>query len=226
MKGAAVYGFDRFASVKELREALQPEDMDFESLHNEEVSAQQFVKKPFWYRRREKTERRYMLAAAVILLVGIIVLVPRLYGVVNDIRINHFYNRFNSAELAEQCEMLTDLSEAQRKRYTNDYIDLDENLTDEEKAESFVTKYYDFQLKKYVTYEQFDTARDCYEYMQIDLRKGEAWINYQNQDEIMHRTIQLTPLADGSYEVTTEFVKNDGTRTKETEYVKYVKLTE
>lgn len=220
MKGVAVYAFDRFASVRDLQKALCPDDVDFDSLREETVSAGQFAKKPFWYRYNQKIKRQYQIAIAVLLLVGVFWLGPKLADVARDVQINRFYEKFNAASLYEQCEMVTGLSRRERERYTNDYMDLDASLTDEEKAELLVPKYYDFQLKKYVTQKQFNTDREYYEYMQIDVRTDEIWINYRNEEMVMHRTILKKQREDGSYEVRTEIVKKDGSSSQKTEYAK------
>lgn len=220
MKGMAVYEFDRFRSMKELQEALVSRDMDMDTLHNEEVSSQNFARVPFWYRYNQKMTRRYWLTFVAILLFGILLVGPGLYEVGKGILINRFYDKFNEASLYHQCVMLDDMSERERRLYTNDYTDMDASLTDEEKSEMVVTKYYDFQLDKYVTQEKFDTSKELYEYLRIDYRKDEVWINYQKEGESIHMTISMEPLDDGSYEVRKSTVDAKGITKNETVYAK------
>lgn len=220
MKGTAVYDFDRFATLKEFKDALTSDDLDMDTLHNEVATTENFAKKPFWYAYNQKMTKRYWTIFAVILIAAIVLVGPGVYNLTREVFINRFYEKFNEASLYSQCVMLSEMDERQRKLYTNDYKDLDSALTDEEKAEEIVTKYYDFQLDKYVTYEKFDTSRQYYEYLRIDYRSEEVWINYLTENETVHMTIYMEPLSDGSYEVQKETVDEKGNIKNETIYAK------
>lgn len=150
----------------------------------------------------------------------LLLLGPRLYQVGLDIRINHFYDKFNNASLYEQCQMLENLSKKQRQHYTNDYVDMDSTLTDEERSKAMEAKYYDFQLNKYVLYDKVDQSRTYYEYMKIDLRDGYAWVDYNSDTTNTHTEIRFPQEKDGSYYVQIETVDEKGNRKNETVYAK------
>lgn len=210
MKALSIYGFDRYASVEELKKALWPEDMDMESLYSQEETVKYQKKKPFWYAFEEKQRRRYYAAFATIIAVGLIVMVPRLFQVGRDEKINHFYKKFLNASAYEQCEMLASLDRHEREIYTNDYYDMDTSLSDEERSEVFVAKYYDFQLKKYVTHDKIDQNRPYYEYLKIDYRNKKAYVTYLSNDEVWQEEIYLEKQADGSYYVSRSASDEDG----------------
>lgn len=220
MKGAAVYEFDRFRTIKEFQESLAAKELDMDTLHTEDAVSKTFARLPFWYRYKQKMTRRFWLTFAVALVAGIVIVGPGVFELGKNTLINRFYDKFNEASLYTRCTMLKDMSERERKLYTNDYTQKSEELTDEEKSETADTKYYDFQLDKYVTYEKFDTSREYYEYLRIDYRSEEVWINYLTELESVHMTIRMEPLADGSYEVHSETIDKKGNMKVETIYAK------
>jgi len=220
MKAASIYDFDRYEDLETFRKALLPSDMDMDSLYSEQETTKTLKRKPFWYAYEQKKLHRYYAVIAALLLVAVIVLGPRLYQVGLDIRINHFYDKFNNASLYEQCQMLENLSKKQRQHYTNDYVDMDSTLTDEERSKAMEAKYYDFQLNKYVLYDKVDQSRTYYEYMKIDLRDGYAWVDYNSDTTNTHTEIRFPQEKDGSYYVQIETVDEKGNRKNETVYAK------
>lgn len=220
MKAASIYDFDRYEDLEAFRKTLLPADMDMDSLYSEQETTKTLKRKPFWYAYEQKKLHRYYAVIAALLLVAVIVLGPRLYQVGLDIRINHFYDKFNNASLYEQCQMLENLSKKQRQHYTNDYVDMDSTLTDEERSKAMEAKYYDFQLNKYVLYDKVDQSRTYYEYMKIDLRDGYAWVDYNSDTTNMHTEIRFPQEKDGSYYVQIETVDEKGNRKNETVYAK------
>lgn len=199
MKGISVYAFDRYASMEEFKKALWPDDMDMESLHSQGETVKYQKKKPFWYAWEEKNRRRYYSALFAIIAIGLLILGPRLFHVGQDEKINRFYRKFLSATPYEQCEMLAGMSKHERQIYTNDYLDMDKTVSDEELAEAFVAKYYDFQLKRYVTYERMDRNRPYYEYLKIDYRNGVVYVNYLSDKTVWQEEIYTQKRSDGSY---------------------------
>ena len=93
-------------------------------------------------------------------------------------------------------------------------------MTDEERSKAMEAKYYDFQLNKYVLYDNVDQRRTYYEYMKIDLRDGYAWVDYNSDTTNTHTEIRFPQEKDGSYYVQIETVDEKGNRKNETVYAK------
>ncbi|MBE5881543.1 MAG: hypothetical protein E7289_04465 [Lachnospiraceae bacterium] len=223
MKGVGVYDFERYETIQQLKEALCPADVDYESLNSDLGVARNFAKEPFAYRQQKKAKRNYFLLIGAILLVTVIVLGPGLTQVGKGIMIDHFYKKFLDEDLPGQFQMMMELSEKERSLYTNDYTNLDESLTDEEKSEQAEIKYYDFQLGKYVTHDKFDTNRSAYEYMKIDYREDEVWIRYFSPAENIQMTINLNPVEENKYEIITISVSQSGSQNEKRDYISYKK---
>ncbi len=215
MKALSIYGFDRYQTMEELQKALQPEDLDTKSLYSQQETVKYQKRKPFWYALAEKQRRQYYIAFTAIVAVGLIIMVPRLFHVGQDERINRFYKQFVKASTYEQCDMLASLSRHEREIFTNDYYDMDASLSDEQRSEAFVAKYYDFQLKKYVTHEKINQNRPYYEYLKIDYRDKRAYVTYLSNEQSWQEEIYLEKQSDGSYTVDRSESKKDGKVTSE-----------
>ncbi len=218
MKGAAVYDFDRYETMQQLKDALCPKDIDYESLNSD-----MNVARTVTYRQQKKARSKYLFAVVAILVIAAAALGPGLVQVGKGVMIDHFYESFMKKDTAGQFDMLVELSQRQKDLYTNNYSAQDETLTDEERSKQAVTKYYDFQQGKYITQEKFDTNRNVYEYMKIDYWKSEIWITYISNFKDIQTTIDLVPNADGKYEVRTQSETTAGERTEEIIYVNYKK---
>lgn len=223
MKGAAVYDFDRYATMQELKAALCPQDVDYESLNAEMNVARNFAKEPFWYKYHKKMKRKYVLLMSAIILLAILILGPGLTQVGKGIMIDQFYKMFLKEDVAGQFEILVELSDWQKDLYTNNYTDQDDSLTDEEKSAQAQIKYYDFQLGKYVTHEKYDTSTTYYEYMKIDYWKNEIWISYVTDEKNIQTVIDLIPVTEDTYEISTTEVDKKGKSSQESVFVNYKK---
>lgn len=223
MKGVMVYDFERFATMQELKSALCPPDVDFESLSSETDMSRDFAKEPFWYRYQKKAKRQYILVVGGSILLAVLALGPGLKQVGKGILIDHFYEKFLKKEIAGQFEMLVELSDWEKDLYTNNYTSLDDSLTDEEKSAQAEMKYYDFQLGKYVTHEKFNTDTEYYEYMKIDYWESEVWISYVTDGDNIQTVINLNPVAEDTYEIRTTVINERGKTTQDNVYVSYKK---
>lgn len=223
MKGVAVYDFERYETIQQLKDALCPEDIDYGNLNSELGVARNFSKEPFWYRYQKKEKRNYALLVAAILIAAVLILGPGLTQVGKELMITHFYQKFIEKELPGRFEMLVELSEKEREIYTNDYTNQDASLTDEEKAEQAEIKYYDFQLKKYVTHDKFNTDRAAYEYMKIDYRKDEIWVRHFSAQKNVQVTINLIPVESNKYEIVTVTTDKYGNQEEKRDYIQYKK---
>nr|MBQ8252211.1 protein kinase [Lachnospiraceae bacterium] len=223
MKAVAVYDFERYETMQQFKSALCPEDVDYEQLNSKMSEAKTFSKEALWYKHQKKARNRYVWAVAVMLLFVVVVLGPGLAEVGKDVLVNRFYKTFTKADVAKQYTMLADMSGFERSLYTNNYVDVDDTLSDEEKSEQAEIKYYDFQLEKCVTQDKFDVSSTCYEYIKIDYHKDEVWINYMTELGNELTTMKLVPNMDGKYEVKTTKIDRYGKVEEEIVYVKYTK---
>ena len=223
MKGVAVYDFERFATMQELKDALCPEDVDYESLNSDMNVARNISKKEFGRSYEKTVKRNYLLFVGVIILLAVLLLGPGLTQVGKGVMIDLFYKRFLAKDVAGQFEMLVERSDWQKDLYTNNYTNPDDTLTDEEKSAQAEMKYYDFQLGKYVTHEKFDKSTQYYEYMKIDYWKNEIWISYVTDRDNMQTVIYLVPVEENTYEIRTTKVDAKGKSSQSSVYVNYKK---
>lgn len=224
MKGVAVYDFDRYATMQEMKNALCPEDVDYEHLNSDMNVARNISKKAFGRSYERTVERRYYLFVGVILLLAVLILGPELAQVGKGVMIDHFYKKFLTKEVAGQFEMLVELSDWQKDLYTNNYSNPDDTLTDEQKSAQAEMKYYDFQLGKYVPHEKFDTSTEYYEYLKIDYWKNEIWVSYVTESGNTQMVINLVPVAPDTYEISTAEIDEKGRNSQEKVYVSYKKI--
>lgn len=222
MKGVAVYDFERFESMQQLKSALCPDDVNYETLNSELGVARNFVKEPFTYRMQKKAKRNYFLLIGAILLVALIVLGPGLSEVGKGVLVDHFYQTYMKKDLTGQFEMLIEMSDFEKNLYTDNHTGQDADLSDEEKAKQILPRYYDMQLGKYVLYEDFKD-RTYYEYVKIDYWENKVWVShvtdYKN-DQIM---ISLVPEKGNTYRVDIVSGDRSGAQKEETLYIKYKK---
>ncbi len=226
MKGTAVYDFDRYETMQQLKEALCPADVDFEMLAADTNMTKAFVKEPFWTKHLKAEKRKYFLTIGIILLLAVLALEPGFTMVGKGIMIDGFYKRFLKKEIAGQFELLVELSDWEKDLYTNNYSDQDDSLTDEEKSAQANPKYYDFQLGKYVTHDKFDTSTTYYEYMKIDYWENEIWISYVTDTGNVQTVIDLVPVEEYTYRIRTVTIDNRGKTTQDSVYVNYKKEIE
>jgi len=223
MKGVAVYDFDRYATMQEFKKALCPDDVNYEELNSDMNIARKVSKKEFKRDYEKKVKRKYFLFVAGIAFLGILIIGPGLMQVGKDLMIDSFYKRFLKKEVAGQFEMLVELSDWQKDLYTNNYTNEDEGLTDEEKSAQAQTKYYDFQLGKYVTHEKFDTSTEYYEYMKIDYWEDEIWVSYVTELGNTQMVIDMVPVAEDTYKITTAQIGTKGQSKQNEVYINYKK---
>lgn len=223
MKGVAVYDFERYATMQELKSALCPEDVDYEELNSDMNLTRNIGKKAFGLSYEKKIRRKYMIFVAVIALLGILIVGPGLVQVGKGVMIDSFYKRFLKKEVAGQFEMLVELSDWQKDLYTNNYAGVDDTLTDEQKSAQAQTKYYDFQLEKYVTHEKFDTSTEYYEYMKIDYWEKEIWVSYVTESGNTQMVIELDPVETDTYKIRVNEVDSKGRSTQDNVYINYKK---
>lgn len=223
MKAVSVYDFERYETMQQFKEAICPDDVDYEQLNSSISEAKTFSKEAMWYKHQKKNRNKYIMAVAVVLVVAIFVLGPALTEVGKGVLINSFYRRFSEADTAKQFVMVAGMSKTERDLYTNNYVDVDRTLSDEENSEQMEIKYYDFQLEKYITNEKFDTTTTYYEYMKIDYRQDEVWVNYISDAKNVQTTMKMVPNRDGKYEVKTISVDKYGKSEEEVIYVNYTK---
>lgn len=223
MKGAAVYAFERFETMREFKAALCPEDVDYGSLNSEMNVARNITARDVRLSYANAMKKRYILFTAAVLLVSVLVLGPKLVQVGRDAMTDIFYKRFIKKDVTGQFEMLIDMPDWQKNLYTNNYSDLDDALSDDAKAKQVEIKYYDFQLKKYVKQDMFDTQRKYYKYMKIDCWKDEIWVSYISNEGNRQMVISLTPVGRNKYRVSTVEVDTNGNTSEKTLSVSYKK---
>ncbi len=223
MKGVAVYDFDRYATIQELKVALCPEDVDYENLNSDMHVARNVSKKAFGRSYEKTVKKKYFLFVGVIILLAVLALGPGLIQVGKGVMIDQFYKNFLKKDVPGQFELLMELSDWQKNLYTNNYTGLDDSLTDEEKSAQAETKYYDFQLEKYVPHEKYDTSTTYYEYMKIDYWESEIWVSYVTDSGNIQMVIDLVPVEEDTYEIRTIEVDEKGRSSQESVYVKYKK---
>lgn len=222
MKGVAVYDFERFQTMQQLKSALCPDDVDYETLNSELGVARNFSKAPSAYRTQKRAKRNYFLLIAAILLVALIALGPGLVQVGEGVLVDHFYQKYMKKDLTEQFEMLMDMSDYEKNLYTDNHTGVDDSLTDEQKAQKMLPRYYDVQLGKYVSYNEF-SDRDYYEYVKIDYWENQIWVSHVTEFENDQILISLIPENDASYRVDVISTDKSGKRQEETVYIKYKK---
>ena len=116
--------------------------------------------------------------------------------------------------------MLSELDQKKRTLFTNDYMDLPDDMEDEERAKLIVPKYYDFHLNHYVEVSKVDTNRKVYEYMKIDYLLGQAYVTYLSNAENSQSVISLKPDRDGNYTMNRSVTDKNGKQSFETVTVK------
>lgn len=210
MKALGVYDFERYATLDEFRKALCPDDLDMDALDDEQTRMRYQMHKPGFYIREERSRRWYVGCLAAIIIIGLVIMVPRMFYVGKDEQINHFYKKFVAATEYEQCRMVSSLDRLAREKYTNDYYDMDMTKDTEELSQNFVAKYYDFQLKKYVTADRVNTQRTKYEYLKIDYRKDHIVILYLSDEANWTKDLLLPANGDGSYQVIKTYTDENG----------------
>ncbi len=223
MKGVAVYDFERFATMQELKNALCPEDVDYGNLNSEMNVARNTTARTFGRSYEKSLRKRYFIFIGAVILLAVLMLGPGLTQVGKGVMIDVFYKRFLKKDVAGQFEMLMELSDWQKDLYTNNYTGLDDSMTEEEKANRTEIKYYDFQLKKYITQEKFSTDTRYYEYMKIDYWEKEIWVSYISDAGDEQTVISLIPTSGNTYEVRKVSVDENGKRSEESVSVKYEK---
>ena len=216
LKAVALYDFDRYTDITGFFKDLSPDDMDTESLFSDQEEARHFKKLPFWYRREVWAKRWYLAAVVALAVIFLVLFIPRSGEIITDIRINGFYDRFNKASDYEKCRMLAELDQKKRTLFTNDYMDLPDDVEDEERAKMIVPKYYDFQLDHYVEGAKVNTDRKVYEYMKIDYLLGQAYVTYLSNEENSQSVISLKPDRDGGYTINRSRTDKSGNQTSET----------
>ena len=221
MKGVAVYDFNRFATIGQLKSAICPDDVDYESLNSDLGVARNFTKEPFWYRYQKNVKRKYLLLVGGILLIAALFMGPELVGVGRSVMTEHFYKKLIEKDTAGRFEMLMELSDSELDMYTNNYRNQDKSLTDEQRSAKAVTKYYDFQLEKYVTQEKFNTDRNYYEYMKIDCWDKEIWVTYISDWERVQTIYSVVPEDNGQYRITTIEADGNGVVKEDICYIVY-----
>jgi len=209
--------------MQEFKKALCPDDVNYEELNSDMNIARKVSKKEFKRDYEKKVKRKYFLFVAGIAFLGILIIGPGLMQVGKDLMIDSFYKRFLKKEVAGQFEMLVELSDWQKDLYTNNYTNEDEGLTDEEKSAQAQTKYYDFQLGKYVTHEKFDTSTEYYEYMKIDYWEDEIWVSYVTELGNTQMVIDMVPVAEDTYKITTAQIGTKGQSKQNEVYINYKK---
>ncbi len=219
MKGIAIYDFERFATIGQLKEALNPEDIDYSDLNSEMTIARNFRKQPFWYKYAKMAKVKYVLGIVVVVLLIYAIFGNKFYQIYRDLSTSRFYNKLITATQYEQCRMLTDLSAKERAWYTNDYTQVNNELTDEEKSERSRTRYFDALTDKLVSVDEYNARGTVYEYVQVDYRENEVWMNYMTESQTLHMAIKIPALSNGSYEVFVQTSDKKGETSKETIYV-------
>lgn len=223
MKGVAVYDFERYETMQQMKDALCPEDVDYDKLNSELGVARNFAREPFGYKHQKRAKRNYVLILGGLLLAAALLLGPGLVQVTKGLLIDGFYKKFNSRDMEGRFELLMEMSSWERSLYTNDYTDVDETLTEEERAGQANIKYYDFQLEKYVSHEKFDTDRNYYEYMRIDYRDEVIWINYLSDSKSVRTIISRVPNREDKYEIKTVTMDKKGNEQEDIIYMNYKK---
>lgn len=223
MKGVAVYDFERFETMKQLKDALCPEDVDYGNLNSEMNVVKNTTSRMFGRSYEKTVKKKYFQFIGVVIVLAVLMLGPGVTQVGKGLMIDLFYKSFLKKDAAGQFEMLIELSDWQKDLYTNNYTNQDENLTDEQRSAQAKTKYYDFQLKKYITHEKFDTSGKYYEYMKIDYRKKEIWISHISDTVDKQTVINLVPIEDNVYEMRTTIIDETGKVSEESLKVTYKK---
>ena len=118
-----------------------------------------------------------------------------------EVRINSFYKKFEKASDYEKCTMLSKLDEKGRTLYTNDFMDLPDDMDEEERAKLITVKYYDFQVNHYVEADKVDLSRRYYRYMKIDYLLDKACVSYISNDGGSRWDIVLKPDKEGAYTI-------------------------
>lgn len=203
MKGLSSYAFERYQTIEDLLEAI------YKGAESDEFAQPKPIilyQPPFAFLQKQKNKRRLAMAAGTAAVILLCILVPKFLGFTGNVRANSFYKKFVKSSMYEQCESLKWLSDADRKNFTNDYSQLDE----EGKIESV---YYDIRNKKLVDRKGFNDKGSLYNFVEIDYRVNNvAVVVFYDRETMRTLMVDLNNLGE-AYQVT-EMIETKGKETQ------------
>lgn len=199
MKGLASHDFERYQNIDDFLEGLVEEEEE-EKQTKKPPKPIILYREPFVFLRR-KNGINVRDVVIVVVLIALICIVPPTVKAVNKQQTNEFYAKFLSADEYEQCMLLRNISEGNRKRFTNDYASMDE-------SGKVSVKYYDCDEKKVISKSEMDTSKKVYSYLSIDFRnKQRAIVTYYEPGLITVWDIDLLKTQE-YFEVTKKEIKD------------------
>ncbi len=189
MKALSIYHFDRYTNIDDfVRDISEEEFADDYQIRMRE--------KPVKFAERIKYYKIIGWGTAVCLIFLALFFIPKAFTYFNEESAKNFYRELEKADLYEQCEMVSGLSQRKRDAFANDYTSMEEDG-------EHVIHYYDKVTKRFVTYEQLDKKAQLVRYISLDYRlNGKAILTFVEDGGYRELTINLTPDQDGNYHVT------------------------
>ncbi len=196
-KAMASHAFERTQTIKQLRKGLQPEVGKAKA-----PAPIVLYHTPFVFHKIDiyKNRKRIFIAAVICCL--LLFLMPKAAGAVKESRINHFYHKFSTSSLYEQCTILRGMSAGKRSAYVNDYT----RLTEGDKFNKI--KYYNLNKEKYFLRSEVDFSERNYSFLTIDYRDSARAVVtfYQKGEEIIYDINLLRQ--DGEFKASKAIIKD------------------
>lgn len=192
MKGLAPHDFERYQTIEELlaeiRAGAQADEF-------EEAEPIILYQPPFAFLQKQKNKRRIAAACAVLAVVFLCIFIPKTGAFISNVRVRSFYNKLINGSLYEQCETLKWLGKKDRKAFTNDYTQI-------ENEKKFTGVYYDALKRELVGREEFVKKGLLYEFVEINYREnGQVVVIFYDREETKTLMINLNNLGE-AYQVT------------------------
>lgn len=217
MKALSIYAFDRYQTMEAFYHAIwTPED----AANAKQPDGIIVNQKPFLFDQKEKKKRNSILFFLVIVVIGLSVSIPAFVQISQKMKVTGFYEHLLKAQVEEQINILLSMDQKQRKTLTNDYLDMDKNLSDEELSEQFEAKYYDLIVGRTISHKELNQRKKIYDYIRIDYRKNEIWMTHMGKDVYEQKIFSRKARYDGTYEVSYTYQDESGNMQKEILFVK------
>lgn len=181
-KGFAPHNFERYQTIEELLSEIRAGAQADEFTEAKPIVLYQ---PPFAFLQKQKNKKLLAAAGIVLAVICLCFLVPRTGEFISQVRVRSFYNKLIKGSLYEQCETLKWLGNKERKAFTNDYTQI-------ENEKDFVSVYYDVMEGKLVGREEFVNKGLLYEFVEINYREnGQVLVVFYDREETKTLMINL-----------------------------------
>lgn len=189
VKALSIYRFDRYQDLETFVHDISEEEFA-------EAYQIRTHDKPVWMSGLIRYNRIIAWTGGICLVFLLLFFGPKVSRYYTEMSAKHFYTELENADLYEQCEMVSGLSEKQRGKIANDYTQMEEDG-------DHAIYYYDKVTKRFIVSRQVDMNADLVRYICLDYRINDKAVLTFAEDGVKRElTINLQPDQDGCYHVT------------------------